>query len=103
VYSHDTHQDKQVMNKLKNIIGQKVINVDLKFRQDYTMSNPALFIITSNYDKPVHFDANTGNRRFTVIKSLEKPLAEQEAQDINNMLYDKEALSNFICYLEHKY
>jgi hypothetical protein len=47
------------MNTLKNIIGQKTIIVNNKHQAQYSMSNPALFFITSNYDKPVHFDANT--------------------------------------------
>lgn len=103
LYSHDTHQDKQIMNTLKNTIWQKNIVVNNKFQAQYEMSNPALFFITSNYDKPIHLDANTWNRRFTVIKSLEKPLTENEAISINNMLFDKEALSNFLCYLENRY
>lgn len=103
IYSHDTHQDKIVMNKLKNIIWQSKITVNEKFKIPYVINNPALFIITSNYEKPVHFDAWTWNRRFSVIKSIEPKMTVKEWYNVNNAINDTEILKNFLCYLDNKW
>ena len=58
-----------MITKLKNMVMAEKIVVNTKGVIQYRIDNPAWFIVSSNSHKPLHLDTDTGNRRFSIIRT----------------------------------
>ncbi len=101
ISTNNTSSDIRILNKLKNIIGAEKITINEKNRRQYQVENIALFIISSNSNKPLQLDdKDKGNRRFSIMRST-TPL--QNWKEVNQVVRDKKIVAEFLTWLFQKY
>ncbi len=99
--TNNTHSDYKILNKLKNIIWADKITVNEKGVQAYQIENIAWFFISSNSNKPLQLDEKSmGNRRFTIIRSIEKL---KNGKAVNKAIRDQEKVQNYLAWLHINY
>lgn len=97
VTTNNTHSDMWILNKLKNIIWAWEITVNEKWVRQYQIDNIAWFFISSNSNKPLQLDdKDKGNRRFTIIKSIN---SLENWREINEVIKDEQIVSNYLAWL----
>lgn len=72
ISTDNTNLDKQMWNKLKNLIWSNYFIVNKKWIQQYQIKNSTRFLISSNNMKPLQLDNWTWNRRYSIIKVWNK-------------------------------
>lgn len=98
ISTNNTASDMRLTNKLKNIICEDTLIVNVKNQKQYQINNIAWVFISSNSNKPIKLDSREKwNRRFTIIKST-KSLREKW-WDINKSVKDKNIVSDYIARL----
>jgi uncharacterized protein DUF5906 len=66
----DEHPNKEDQDGIKSIVGNPVLNVELKGVNTFTIDNLALYIIaTNNENSPIRLEKNGSDRRWSMIKS----------------------------------
>lgn len=101
VVSNNTHADKLILNKLKNIVAAEKITVNIKWVQAYQIDNIVWTFISSNSNLPLLLDdRDKGNRRFTLIRSN---TSLKNGEQINKSIRDINKVSNFLAWLYKKY
>lgn len=101
VITNNTHSDKLILNKLKNIIWADKITVNEKWVQPYQIENIVWTFISSNSNVPLLLDdKDKWNRRFTLIKSTS---SLTNWKKINNSIRDKKIVSDFLAWLFQQY
>lgn len=104
ISSGNTHQDKEILDRIKGIIGEPRITVNSKHQKVKEVDNIAWFHLSSNHPVPIQLDSkHSGNRRFTVIKTwneLNKKMARELNQDI---ITNEKIIKQYISWLFHEY
>lgn len=101
VIAHNTHSDKMILNKLKNIIWAQKLTVNEKWVKQYQIENSAWFFISSNSNIPLRLDdKDKWNRRFSVIKSNS---SLKNWEEINKKVKDKEIVRDYLAWLYANY
>jgi len=102
VISGNTHSDKLILNKLKNIVGAEMITVNEKGVQPYQIENIVWVFISSNSNLPLLLDdKDKGNRRFTLLRSDTD--IKKHGKKINEVIRDRKKVANFLAWLFKKY
>lgn len=103
IITNNVKNDKEILNKLKNIIWAEKFTVNKKNIQSYQRENLAWFFISSNSNKPIQLDnIDVGNRRFSFIKSR-RALSVDEITKIYEAINNPNYISSFIAWLEANY
>jgi len=101
ISTNNTSWDLRILNKLKNIICAEKITVNEKWVQAYQIDNIAWFFISSNSNKPLQLDdRDKGNRRFTIIQSIDKL---KDGKEVNKSIRNIEKVSNYLAWLYKEY
>lgn len=101
VTTNNTHGDKMILNKLKNMIWAPKLTINEKGVKPYQIENSGWFFISSNSNTPLRLDdKDKWNRRFSVIKSH---TALNDGWKINRAVKNKEIVSNYLAWLWHAY
>ncbi len=87
--------DIRISNRLKNLILAEEIWVRRLYKDRNESPNHNIFVITSNSDRPLHFDSTeVWNRRFSVFKSTRR-LSENSFKAVA----DKNKVAQFLKYI----
>lgn len=101
VITNHTGNDRQVLNKLKNMVGAEKITVNPKNVQPFQIENIAWIFISSNSNMPLLLDdKDKWNRRFSIIRSTTKL---ENGSQINESVKDIQKVSNFLAWLLQNY
>lgn len=94
------HKDAiRILDKLKSLIFEPKIMVNMKWIQPREVDNIAWFILSSNHKKPLQLDSwSSWNRRFTIINTWDWIPLEKWKQ-INKTISDVDNVKNFLAWL----
>ncbi len=98
------HKDAvKILDKLKSMIFEPRIMVNMKGIQPREVDNIAWFILSSNHAKPLQLDAGTsGNRRFTIINTG-PGIPIETGRRINEAVSDPEVIQDYLAWLYEAY
>ncbi len=81
ISSWNKRDDKKILDRIKSLINEKNISINLKFQNSRQIENKARFHFSSNHSLPIQLDSkHSWNKRFTIIKTgsrLPKPIFEE--------------------------
>lgn len=98
------HKDAvKILDKLKSMIFEPKIMVNMKGIQPREWDNIAWFILSSNHQKPLKLDAwSSGNRRFTIINTGDGIVLDK-GKKINETISNVENVQDYLAWLFETY
>jgi len=100
VWKCSISQAKKNLQKLKNLIFAKKIQIEKKQKDVVSVENIAWFLLSSNDNKPIHLDStDSWNRRFSIIRTSKNKINKIDWWRIFDNIQKKENIENFLAYL----
>ncbi|HMS90646.1 MAG TPA: DUF5906 domain-containing protein [Candidatus Absconditabacterales bacterium] len=98
------HRDAvQILDRLKSLVFEPRIMVNMKGIQPREVGNIAWFIMSSNHQRPLRLDSGeSGNRRFSVINTGPE-IKIDRGNVINNLIKDKKVVADYLAWLFKTY
>ena len=104
IISWNTMQDKKTLDRIKSMVWEKTLTINVKNQNIRTVDNIARFHFSSNHPVPIQLDSkDSWNRRFTIIKTSWK-LPQNLAVELNEItLKNKIVIQEYIAWLYETY